>query len=134
MPNALALFAKAAIPGRVKTRLMRRYSAAQAAAIHSACVLDSWERLSAHFPGKVWLFCDRDWPDWQALAGPKRFRLQRGSDLGERMRFCFEDLRADGAGRMAILGSDSPTLPLDLADQALEALANDADASLIPTA
>lgn len=133
MPDALALFAKAAIPGRVKTRLMRRYSAEQAAAIHSACVRDSWERLSAHFPGRVWLFCDQKWTDWHEFAGPERFRLQRGRDLGERMRFCFEDMQAEGAGRMAILGSDSPTLPLDLVDQALAALAEDVDASLIPT-
>lgn len=132
-PDWLALFAKAAIPGRVKTRLTSRYTPQQAAAIHAACVQDSWGRLAARYPGQVWLFCDQEWPDWLSLAGPERFRLQRGDDLGERMRCCFEDMQAEGAGRMAILGSDSPTLPLELVDQALDALADEADASLIPT-
>ena len=132
-PDALALFAKAAIPGRVKTRLTRRYSPEQAAAFHAACVRDVWARLTERFPGRVWLFSDRDWPEWRELAGGDRFRLQKGADLGERMRLCFEDLRADGAGRMAIIGSDSPTLPLGLAEKSLAALRTEQDASLIPT-
>ena len=132
-PDALAVFAKAAIPGRVKTRLTSRYSPEQAAAFHAACVRDLWARLQQRFRGKVWLFSDREWPDWLELAGGERFRMQRGRDLGERMRCCFEDLQAEGAGRMAILGSDSPTLPLELIEQALASLALENDASLIPT-
>jgi len=132
-PDALAVFAKAAVPGRVKTRLTSRFSPEQAAIFHEACVRDLWARLTDRFHGRVWLFCDREWPDWLELAGPERFRLQRGGDLGERMRCCFEDLAADGAGRMAILGSDSPTVPPALIEQSLDALASDRDASLIPT-
>lgn len=132
-PDAVAVFAKAAIPGQVKTRLTARYSPQEAAAFHAACVQDLWARLTDRFDGRVWLFSDLDWPDWRALAGADRFRLQRSGDLGERMRACFEDLRAAGAGRMAILGSDSPTVPLDLVDECLEALNDERDASLIPT-
>ncbi len=132
-PDALAVFAKAAIPGRVKTRLTSRHTPEQAAQFHRACVRDLWARLSEGFPGRVWLFSDRDWPDWLELAGPKRFRLQRGGDLGDRMRCCFEDLAAEGVGRMAILGSDSPTVPTALVKRSLDALASDDDASLIPT-
>jgi len=132
-PDALAVFAKAAVPGRVKTRLTRQYSAEQAASFHTACVRDMWARLIKRFPGQVWLFSDREWPDWEELAGADRFRLQRGGDLGERMRSCFEDMRSEGAGRMAILGSDSPTLPLEMIEQALSTLETDDSASLIPT-
>lgn len=132
-PDALAVFAKAAIPGRVKTRLTSRYSPEQAALFHQACVRDLWARLSERFPGRLWLFSDREWPDWVELAGNKRFRLQRGGNLGERMRCCFEDLASEGGGRMAVLGSDSPTVPIALVEQSLDALEEDGDASLIPT-
>ncbi|MBI1358123.1 MAG: DUF2064 domain-containing protein [Acidobacteria bacterium] len=133
MTDALAVFAKAAVPGRVKTRLLKRYSAEEAAALHRACVLDLWARLSSRYAGRVWLFCDAEWDEWRRLAGNARFRLQSGGDLGERMRSCFEGLQRAGAERMAILGSDSPTLPLELVAQALEALEEDRDASLAPT-
>ena len=133
MADALALFAKAAAPGRVKTRLIGPYTAEQAAAFHRACVLDLWDRLRARFRGDLWLFCDVEWPEWRRLAGPERFRLQHGGDLGERMRACFRDLHAAGARRMAIIGSDRPTLPLELIEQAMATLTGERSATLIPS-
>ena len=53
-------------------------------------------------------------------------RLQEGDDLGERLSRCFQNAFAEGAERLVVLGSDSPTLPLALPDRAFAALATTA--------
>src|SRR5438270_12065838 len=46
-PNAaIIVFAKAPVPGRVKTRLCPPLTPEAAAALHQACVCDLWERLA----------------------------------------------------------------------------------------
>lgn len=118
----MALFAKAPRPGRVKTRLVGRLSAAEAAEFHRLCAQALWERL-AGAPGiDAYLYCDCGWPEFKALAA-ERFRLQRGGDLGARMRACLGSLLADGYANALIVGADAPTLPDDQFQQALAALA-----------
>lgn len=125
-PTAVALFAKAPRPGRVKTRLVGRLAAAEAAEFHRLCAQALWARLLGAPGIDAYLYCDCGWPEFQALAG-ERFRLQRGGDLGARMRSCLESLLADGYANALIVGADAPTLPADQFQQALAALAaNDA--------
>jgi len=57
-------------------------------------------------------------PRWRRLA-------QRGGALGERLAAVFEDLFAAGAARVVIVGSDSPSLPVEYLTQASEALRGD---------
>jgi len=59
------------------------------------------------------------------LAGWQRLR-QRGGVLGERLAAAFADLFAAGAGRVVLVGSDSPSLPAEYLTQALSLLAGDA--------
>ena len=113
MSNAIALFAKAPIPGFVKTRLQSHLSAQQAAALHFAFVQDTWASLSSIEGASLYLYSDQEWPGFLKLAGPGRVGLQRGADLGEKMLHCFEELSQQGYCRMLIVGSDSPTLPPD---------------------
>jgi radical SAM protein with 4Fe4S-binding SPASM domain len=50
---------------------------------------------------------------------------QRGPTLGERLAGVFEDVFAAGAGAVAIVNSDSPSIPLEYLEQALGALHGD---------
>ena len=133
MRDAIALFAKAAEPGFVKTRLTTRLSAEEAAALHTACVLDTWTKLRALEGVQARLFSDRESEAWTALAGGERCRLQRPGDLGVRMHGAFEDLRSEGFERIVIVGSDSPTLPVDQIRQGFAVLDEERDAALGPT-
>lgn len=108
---ALALFAKAPRPGRVKTRLVPVLGARGAAAFHRRTVEAVWKRLSRVAGADLFLYCDVEWGDFRRLAGPDRFRLQVGTGLGARMRGCLEELLEGGCGKALIVGSDSPTLP-----------------------
>jgi rSAM/selenodomain-associated transferase 1 len=111
MPPAIALFARAPVPGRVKTRLLGPLSPEAACDLHRAFVLDLWDTLTALAPRlEPFLYSDQDHPDWRNLAGAQ-FRLQQGASLGERMLQCFTGLHAAGYGPLLILGSDSPLLP-----------------------
>lgn len=111
MKPAIALFARAPIPGQVKTRLVGRFSAEQVADLYRAFVLDMWEMLAAFAAqAELFLYTDREDARWRELGGP-RIRVQRGSDLGERMLDCFRRMHAEGCGPLLILGSDSPSLP-----------------------
>ena len=122
MPDALVLFAKAPLPGRVKTRLTPPLSAEQAAEFHWACVCDVWDKIEQVSVTSRYFYSDNAGADHEVPAVPEQRGLQRGSDLGDRMFNCFQELRARGHTRVLIVGSDSPTLPLAYIEQGLEAL------------
>ena len=114
MKPAIALFARAPVPGQVKTRLIGRWTPEQVSALYRAFVLDMWEMLGAFTPGAGrFLYIDREHEEWRRLAGDG-VRVQQGGDLGERMLHCFEEMRAAGSGPLLIVGSDSPALSADV--------------------
>ena len=133
MSAAIALFAKAPIAGRVKTRLQPPLTQGQAADLHLAFALDVWESLSRIPDVSLYLYRDEAWPLGNEPAGRENCCLQQGSDLGERMLHCFEELQARGHDRVLIVGSDSPSLRVDYLAQGLERL-RDTDAVLGPSA
>ena len=130
--TAIAVFAKAPLAGHVKTRLADALSPSESARFHRVCTHVTWERLQEFRALDAFLFCDRPWAEFEALCGPGRFRLQRGTDLGERMRHCLDDLLAEGYRRALIVGSDAPTLPLAQVREAVSAL-EWADAAVGPS-
>lgn len=108
---AIAVFARAPIPGRVKTRLIGPLSAEQSCELHRAFVRDTWAMLAdLAAPSALRLYTDSPHEEWSALAGPA-VRLQKGEQLGERMLNCFQELLEEGRTPLMILGSDNPTLP-----------------------
>ena len=60
MSAAIALFAKAPIAGRVKTRLQPPLTAQQAAELHLAFVLDVWESVRLIRDVSLYLYRDED--------------------------------------------------------------------------
>ncbi len=118
----LIIFAKAPVPGQVKTRLI------PALGPDGACEL--YERLLRHsleqtrdWPGERLLYCapDTTHPVIQALALEHQLilRQQQGEDLGQRMA----NALADHSNGALLIGTDCPLLDykhLHAADLALE--------------
>lgn len=113
LADRLLVFAKAAIPGRVKTRLVGPLTPEEAAAVSEACLRDvvlrsTRERVAleiwyADEPGSAAWFAER-FPDLPRVA-------QAAGDLGARMADAFARSFAAGSPRVVIVGSDAPTLP-----------------------
>jgi len=113
----LLLFTKPAREGRVKTRLIGDLTAAQAAELHAVFLDDLLDRLrEGDFELRLAWALDED----EAIpAGPIPGVRQQGRDLGERL---YHALSEPGAETVMALGSDHPTLPLDLIHRAFETL------------
>jgi len=136
MPNALIIFAKSPVPGRVKTRLTPCLSNLEAAALYEAMLLDVLEK-ARQLPGVVpYLFYQeepgaRDY--FQRTAVGMVLAPQEGSDLGERMEGAFANVFAAGCIRVAIIGTDSPDLPSSFIEEAFGRLANTAEVVFGPS-
>ncbi|MFW6201431.1 MAG: TIGR04282 family arsenosugar biosynthesis glycosyltransferase, partial [Gemmatimonadota bacterium] len=120
-------------PGRVKTRLSPPLSPLAAADIYEACLRDVLAQV-LRGPRSAEIRY-RDEPAARAYFA-RAFpgvssRAQPAGDLGHRLEAAFEHAFARGDDRVIVLGSDAPTLPDAVLDEADAALA-DADAVLGP--
>jgi rSAM/selenodomain-associated transferase 1 len=133
---ALVIFAKAPIPGQVKTRLSPPLTPDEAASLHGSFVLDMLERssrLAKPTQGKTkaaaldrFLACtpSSEHVFFKVMEERQGVRLidQIGEDLGARMRHAFDAVFALGYQRVLLVGTDLPTLPESSFAQALTLL------------
>ena len=124
---AIAVFAKAPVPGAVKTRLAGVLGADAAASLHAGLVRHALSTALRAAVGPVSLWCapDTAHPFFARCADEFGARLepQLGNDLGERMLRAFEPAWRS-AVRLLVIGSDCPALTaagLEAAAQALRA-------------
>lgn len=127
MKDALIVFAKAPVPGQVKTRLTPMLSEAAAARLYAAFLRDALDQYAA-LEADVRLYWSGPEPDVppdvQAglmLDGVASL-VQRGDGLGARMQGAFLETFAAGYERVVIVGTDHPTLPSAFITRAFEAL------------
>lgn len=137
-PRRLLLFTKPAVPGRVKTRLTTELTPEEAAAVHRAFVGDLVERLAkGDFDLRIaWALAPGEEVPVDLLPEPPPPSLrQRGDDLGERLfRGLTEAARLDGgAGAVAAIGSDHPTVLLEPVHRAFARVEAGADVVLGPS-
>lgn len=130
-PAALAIFAKAPVPGQVKTRLCPPLTPDEAATLHGSFVIDMLERTKAavaklKLPLDRYLACapSSTLVFFQIMEERQSVKLidQVGDDLGARMQQAFTTLFGKGYQRVFIVGTDVPSLPLDHYKQALALL------------
>ncbi len=131
LSSALVIFAKAPIPGQVKTRLCPPLTFDEAATLHGSFVLDMLERTKVaasklKLPLDRYLACAPSathvfFKIMEERQGVKLIE-QVGEDLGARMNQAFEMLFAQGYQQVLLVGTDVPTLPPDHFRQALAAL------------
>ena len=128
---ALVIFAKAPIPGQVKTRLCPPLTPDEAATLHGSFVLDTLERTKTAatrltLPFDRYLACAPSstlvfFKIMEERHGVKLLD-QEGEDLGIRMRHACDTLFKRGYQHVLIIGTDVPSLPLDHYKQALTLL------------
>lgn len=131
---ALALFAKAPEPGKVKTRLVPALGAVGAAELHRRLVLHTLDMAAGASPF-VHLYCapDTDHPFFSACGrrGGIHLHTQHGEDLGARMERACEALLQENHA-VILIGTDAPALTVRHLVGASEALAGGADATFVP--
>jgi rSAM/selenodomain-associated transferase 1 len=133
-PRTLILFARAPIPGSVKTRLAGVLAPEGAARLYRAFLEDA----ARVYAGNAWtsvLYADPD-PDETSLAAifgvPWRREAQAPGDLGSRLTAAFEAERCLGASAVLAVGSDHPALPRRSLEELFDAVESGEDVALIP--
>lgn len=117
----IIVFAKAPLPGQAKTRLIPKLGALGAARLHAKLTRQAM-RVARMADRSVELHLTRR----HSLF--KRAKLQRGRDLGERMRRAF----AQAKGPAILIGADCPELTAADLRRAARALQAGYDAVLAP--
>ncbi|MGE5664480.1 MAG: TIGR04282 family arsenosugar biosynthesis glycosyltransferase [Deltaproteobacteria bacterium] len=135
--DALIIMAKVPRPGNVKTRLMPRFSARDAAALYACMLADTAEEMASLSGVRRYLF--RAPP-----GGPAGFdaapyagyavRPQSAGDLGERMARAAAAVFREGASRVAVIGADCPALSASRVREAFREIAAGASVVLGPSA
>ncbi|NKB81952.1 MAG: DUF2064 domain-containing protein [Nitrospirales bacterium] len=122
----LMVFAKAPIPGQVKTRLCPPLTEDEAATLHGSVVLDTLERSKTVREFDRILACapSPDHPFFQTVGTKYSLPLwqQVGIDLGARMAQAFQMAFDHGYQGAMLVGTDLPTLGTTIYHQALKAL------------
>ncbi|HAN92702.1 MAG TPA: hypothetical protein DCQ33_11575, partial [Nitrospira sp.] len=128
---ALVIFAKAPIPGQVKTRLCPGLTEDEAATLHGSFVLDTLERTKAavhkfKLPVDRFLACAPSSTHvfFRIMEARHGVTLldQQGDNLGDRMAQAFSTLFARGYRHVFLVGTDVPSLPLTHYRDAVQSL------------
>jgi len=123
--ECLGLFAKYWQPGAVKTRLAATVGPERAAEIYRHFVVTLTRRLADCGDDRwvaitPWLRAS----DFREIVS-EQWHLEAQSEddnLGSRMRAFFAGRLAAGYGRVVLLGSDSPNVPVEYVNQAFQQL------------
>jgi hypothetical protein len=133
--TAVIIFARAPLPGTVKTRLIPLLGAEGAAKLHARLVRQTLETARAASFRQIELHGapDIDDPFFRSCAGHSSVALaaQADGDLGARMLAAFASALATHP-RVLLLGSDCPALTASHLKQAERALREGADAVFVP--
>jgi len=113
---ALAVIAKAPVPGRVKTRLCPPFSPQEAAALAQAALEDTLAAVAAAPTHRRVLVLEGQPGDWL----PEGFEVipQRGEGLAERLGDAFATI----AEPTLLVGMDTPQVDADLLERAMRTL------------
>ncbi len=129
---ALALFLKHPEPGTVKTRLVEALGTERAARFYWECALLVMAKALRLKRVEVYVFFTppEKHAEVEALVMAQfgkfegKFIAQTGADLGARMHHALEYLNRLGFTHLLVLGTDSPTLPLEYLQRAVDELAH----------
>jgi rSAM/selenodomain-associated transferase 1 len=131
----LIVFAKAPVPGQVKTRLIPAIGAKAAVALHEKLVLRSLAIAVNAGVGPVELWCAPSPEHPFFIHCAKKFqvevRTQLEGDLGQRMAHAFYKT-LEISTHVMLMGTDSPSLTCTDLKEAKAALQQDYDAVIIP--
>jgi len=125
MSRALLIFARRPYPGRVKTRLVPLLSPEEAASLYECMLRDVLTRTRELAGVTRFLFYEDD-PEaagyFRELDEGLLLQQQVGFDLGQRLTDAFARVFAGRFFVAAVIGTDSPDLPLSYIEQAFAGL------------
>ena len=123
MKDALIVFAKAPVPGEVKTRLTSVLTEKEAARLYAAFLCDALDQYAA-LEADVRLYWGSPLDAVPSDLVPTDVQMfeQQGEGLGARMQRAFLETFAAGYERVVIIGTDHPTLPSAFVEEAFRAL------------
>ncbi len=120
------VFAKAPVPGKVKTRLAKAMGDEKAAELYAAFVTDIVTALMDEpgFTVTVSASPDTSHPFFAELVNATGCGLseQPGGDLGERQQAALKAALESGAQKAVLIGTDLPTVPMDSIQEAIAQL------------
>lgn len=130
-PGTLVIFARPAVAGRCKTRLIPGYGELGALSLAEAFLLDTYQLALGSGAWRI-VVSLAETGTIPELTPPPEVWVQGPGDLGERMTAAAERALSEGASWVILLGSDSPGLPRLFVQQAIELLRRGHDAVLGP--
>ncbi|MEZ6064506.1 MAG: TIGR04282 family arsenosugar biosynthesis glycosyltransferase [Planctomycetaceae bacterium] len=124
--RTLVVFARRPVAGQVKTRLATSIGPAAAADLYLAFLRDTL-RIATLVPVERCIACspaDEATQHWFTTLADQRLTVwpQPAGELGERLAACFEKFLDHPGDRLVVIGSDAPTLPHRLIEQAFDTL------------
>ena len=132
---AIIVMAKAPIPGTIKTRLCGAYADAEIVALASSFLADTVSAAKSVGPQIFVAYSPTGGQSiMETIVGEGvEWICQQGKDLGERMHGAFAEAFRQGFAPLVMVGTDSPTLPLESYQMALSLLqSGEADVVLGP--
>ena len=137
MSRALLIFARRPHPGRVKTRLSPFLTPKDAAGLYECMVRDIVARTATLEVDVRFLFYEDDGEAesyFRELDEGLLLLPQEGAGLGERLVNAFAEVFSRGFRTAAVIGADSPDLPMAYLREAFERLeSGTADVAFGPT-
>ncbi len=120
--KALIVFVKDPVAGKVKTRLQSHLSPDKIVEIYKSFVTEILSKCSRLKGMDKFLGCspakDDDFLKGLATKYKMKSFNQRGKDLGERISNAFKFCLKKGYSEIILIGSDSPTIPVDFIKKA----------------
>ena len=125
MAVCVIVFVKNPVPGQVKTRLIPHLSSEAAASLYQAFLIDWCDTLSAISAAhRVIAYTPPEGLDTlqTLIGGDPVYIPQHGATLGERLIAAARWACDQGYTKFLFVGSDSPTLPIQYVEHALDLL------------
>ena len=120
MRNALIIFVRNPVLGKVKTRLAAGIGDGKALQVYEY-LLQHTQSITKNIPVTKFVYYADEVNDNDVWNGFKK-KLQHGDDLGERMQHAFQELFAAGFSKICIIGSDCFELTTEIVTTAFEKL------------
>jgi len=124
---AIVVMAKVPRAGEVKTRLRSFLNDEQIVSLATCFLQDTISNCSSITPNVIVAFTPRDERETLESILPENLLLieQRGNSLGERLESAVEYAAKQNFNPVIIIGADSPTLPKEFIEAAIESFKSD---------
>ncbi|MEZ5346327.1 MAG: TIGR04282 family arsenosugar biosynthesis glycosyltransferase [Pyrinomonadaceae bacterium] len=129
MKRSIIVMTKVPYFAEVKTRMQPFLTRSEAAGLAEAFLCDTENKISKFECETIIAFTPAEGEEKlkEILSSRHLFVKQDGRDLGERMDGAFRFGFRNGSECAVMIGTDSPSFPADLIEQAFESLADGAD-------